>query len=198
MTEYPQIVLASASPRRRELLAQVGIVCTVIPSGADESLLPGESPHEHVLRLALAKAQEVAFRPDTPGRWFLGSDTIVLRDDCVLGKPADAAEATTMLESLSGRSHQVLSAFAIFDRETGLCRSQVVTTQVHFKQLTAREIAGYIASGEPFDKAGSYAIQGLGAFMVPAIEGSYSNVVGLPVAEVVAALEELGALSLFP
>ena len=86
----------------------------------------------------------------------------------------------------------------VFDRETGRSRSQVVTTRVHFKQLTAREIAGYIASGEPFDKAGSYAIQGIGAFMVPAIEGSYSNVVGLPVAEVVAALEELGALSLFP
>lgn len=198
MTEYPQIVLASASPRRRELLAQVGIVCTVIPSAAEETLLPGESPRQHVLRLALDKAREVARRPDAPGRWFLGSDTIVLRDETVLGKPADAAEAAAMLRSLSGRSHQVLSAFAIFDRETGACRSEVVTTQVHFKQLTAREIAGYIATGEPFDKAGGYGIQGIGAFMVTAIEGSYSNVVGLPVAQVVAALEELGALSLFP
>lgn len=198
MTDYPQIVLASASPRRRELLAQVGIRCTVIPSGADETLLPGETPEQHVLRLALEKAQEVARRPDSPGRWFIGSDTIVLRDATILGKPADAAEAAEMLRSLSGRSHQVLSAFAIFDRESGRCRSEAVTTLVHFKQLTAREIAGYIASGEPFDKAGSYAIQGIGAFMVPAIEGSYSNVVGLPVAQVVAALEELGALSLFP
>lgn len=198
MTEYPQIVLASASPRRRELLAQVGISCTVIPSGAPEILLAGESPRDHVLRLALEKALEVAQRPDTPGRWFIGSDTIVLRDATILGKPADTADAAEMLRSLSGRSHQVLSAFAIFDRETGCSRREVVTTQVRFKELTAREIAGYIASGEPFDKAGSYAIQGIGAFMVPSIEGSYSNVVGLPVAEVVAALEELGALSLFP
>lgn len=198
MTEYPQIVLASASPRRRELLAQVGISCSVIPSGAPETLLPGESPRQHVLRLALEKAQEVAMRPDIPGRWFIGSDTIVLRDETVLGKPADAAEAAEMLRSLSGRSHQVLSAFAIFDRESGHCHREVVTTQVWFKELTAREIAGYIASGEPFDKAGSYAIQGLGAFMVTAIEGSYSNVVGLPVAQVVAALEALGALTLFP
>ncbi len=198
MTDYPDIVLASASPRRRELLAQVGIRCTVIPSGADETLLPGETPEQHVLRLALEKAQEVALRPDSPGRWFIGSDTIVLRDDCILGKPADAAEAATMLQSLSGRSHQVLSAFAVYDRESGRSHRQVVTTRVWFKELTAREIAGYIASGEPFDKAGSYGIQGLGAFMVTAVEGSYTNVVGLPVAEVVAALEMLGALSLFP
>lgn len=198
MTDHPDIVLASGSPRRRELLAQVGIRCTVIPSVVDESLRPGETPAQHVLRLALEKAQEVARRPDSPGRWFIGSDTIVLRDDCILGKPADAAEAASMLRSLSGRSHQVLSAFAVYDRESARSHCEVVTTKVWFKPLTGREIAGYIAGGEPFDKAGSYAIQGLGAFMVTAIEGSYTNVVGLPLAQVVAALEGLGALSLFP
>jgi len=197
MTETSLLVLASASPRRRELLERLGLRFAVVPSRAEEVLLPGESPREHVLRLSADKAREVAARPEVAGRWFLGSDTIVLRDAEVLGKPRDGGEAARMLSSLSGRSHQVLSGYAVLDRETGATVAGAVATAVHFKELTATEIAGYIATREPLDKAGAYAIQGIGAFMVLGIEGSYSNVVGLPLCEVVEVLERLGAVRLF-
>lgn len=198
MPHSPQnIVLASASPRRRELLAQVGINFQVVPSTADETLFANETPETHVIRLSCDKAMEVASRPDQIGRWFIGSDTVVVRDEIILGKPADAAEATQMLASLSGRGHRVISGYAVHDREKDLTLSAAVTTRVFFKELTTREIEGYIATNEPFDKAGSYAIQGIGSFMVPSIEGSYTNVVGLPLCEVIAALEELGAVELF-
>lgn len=193
----PDIVLASASPRRRELLAQVGLDVRVEPSQADESLLDGETPEIHVERLSRDKALAVAARHKTPGRWFIGSDTAVVCDALILGKPADAEEARAMLKCLSGRSHQVISGYAVHDRETARTLSGFVATRVYFKPLTAAEIEGYIATEEPFDKAGGYAIQGIGAFMVPGIEGSYSNVVGLPLCEVIAALEELGAIKLF-
>lgn len=191
------IVLASASPRRRELLNQVGLAVRVVPSQANEEQLPGETPDEHVVRLSIDKALAVAAQQGVPGRWFIGSDTAVVCDDRVLGKPSDAQEAETMLKLLSGRSHRVISGYAVHDRATGLTLNGAVTTRVHFKPLTAAEIEGYIATGEPFDKAGSYAIQGIGAFMVPKIEGSYSNVVGLPLCEVIAALEEMDAIRLF-
>lgn len=191
------IVLASASPRRRELLKQVGIEFQVIPSDAAEVLLANEVAADHAVRLSRDKALEVAGRQAVAGRWFIGSDTVVVRDSAVLGKPADAASARTMLESLSGRDHRVISGYAVHDRETGRTISAAVMTKVFFKELTSREIEGYIATGEPFDKAGAYAIQGIGAFMIPRIEGSYSNVVGLPLCEVITALEELGAIDLF-
>ena len=196
-SETSLLILASASPRRKELLASVGIDFRVVPSQAAETLLPNESPRQHVMRLSREKALEVARRKEIPGRWFLGSDTVVLRDETILGKPVDAADASTMLRSLSGRSHRVLSGYAIYDRHSDKMEVEAVTTRVRFKELTDREIAGYIATGEPFGKAGSYAIQGIGAFMIPAIEGSYSNVVGLPICEVVAALERLGAMRMF-
>lgn len=198
MTESsPPIVLASASPRRRDLLAQVGISFAVVPSRAPEEVLPGETPEAHVIRLAGDKAREVAGRPDVPGRWFVGSDTIVLRDDAILGKPRDEGEAAAMLHSLSGRDHRVLSGYCVLDRAGGMAVSGAVSTRVLFKVLTPPEIAGYIATGEPMDKAGAYAIQGIGAFMVRGIEGSYTNVVGLPLCEVVEVLEEMGAVKLF-
>jgi septum formation protein len=193
----PEIVLASASPRRSELLARLGLRFAVAPSEIPEDELPGETPEAHVVRLARAKAREVAGRPQVAGRWFLGSDTIVLRDAAILGKPRDATEAAAMLRSLSGRSHRVLSGYAVFDRRSGATVSGAVSTTVRFKELTEAEIAGYIATGEPFDKAGAYAIQGIGAFMVLTIEGSYTNVVGLPLCEVVEVLERLGAVKLF-
>jgi len=193
----PEIILASASPRRRELLAQVGIKARVVPSDIDETLREDETPQAHVIRLSCAKAVEVAERPAQPGRWFIGSDTVVVLDDLILGKPADAAAAAAMLSSLAGRSHLVISGYAVHDRQSGKTLSAAVTTRVFFKDLTTREIEGYIATGEPYDKAGAYAIQGIGAFMVPCIEGSYSCVVGLPLCEVIAALEELGALKMF-
>ncbi len=191
------IVLASASPRRRELLTSVGIPFSVVPSRAPEELLPGESPRDHVIRLSREKAAEVAERPGLEGRWFIGSDTIVLRDETVLGKPRDAGEACAMLRSLSGRSHKVLSGYAVLDREQGGTVAGAVETEVRFKELTDFEIAGYVATGEPMDKAGAYAIQGIGAFMVQSIAGSYTSVVGLPLCEVVEVLERLGAVKLF-
>lgn len=197
ITSPPNIVLASASPRRKELLERIGIVCAVVPSHINEDYIPGESPCEHVLRLAQGKALEIGSDADVPGRWFIGSDTVVVRDEAILGKPVDAADAAAMLSSLSGRSHAVLTGFAVHDRETGTTVSEVVSTAVRFKELTAAEISGYIATGEPFDKAGAYAIQGIGAFMVQAINGSYTNVVGLPLCEVVDALKRLGAVKLF-
>ena len=193
----PPIILASASPRRRELLARVGIDFQVVPSNADETLLEDETPEAHVIRLSCDKAMEVSGRQAQAGRWFIGSDTIVVCDDVILGKPVDASDAAGMLTRLSGRYHRVISGYAVHDRESDRTLCAAVTTRVFFKDLTSREIEGYIASGEPFDKAGAYAIQGIGSFMVPKIEGSYSNVVGLPLCEVIAALEELGAIELF-
>ena len=195
--ESQGIVLASASPRRSALLEKVGVRCQVIPSDTDEVLIVEETAEAHVVRLSRDKALEVAGRQPVAGRWFIGSDTIVVLDDAILGKPADAAAARTMLNSLSGRRHRVISGYAVHDRVSGRTISDAVVTKVFFKKLTSREIEGYIATGEPFDKAGAYAIQGIGAFMVPRIEGSYTNVVGLPLCEVIAALEELGAIELF-
>lgn len=190
------IVLASASPRRKELLASVGVRFNVVPSKAEERVLEGEPPADHVLRLSKDKAVDVARRDDVAGRFFVGSDTVVVRDADILGKPQDAEEAAAMLTSLSGRSHKVLSGYAIYDRESGACIAGVASTTVRFKELTDAEIAGYIATGEPFDKAGAYAIQGIGAGMVLAIDGSYTNVVGLPLCEVLEVLLRLGAIAL--
>jgi len=191
-SQHELLVLASASPRRRDLLASLGYTFRVVASHADEQLFPGEQPTEHVVRLSREKALEVATRPEVPGRWFLGSDTVVVCDDAILGKPRDAADAAGMLRRLSGRRHQVYTGFAVYDRAQQALRSGAVVTEVTFRALTDDEIAGYIASGEPLDKAGSYAIQGLGAALVRRIEGSYSNVVGLPLCEVLEALEEAG------
>lgn len=188
-----EIVLASASPRRRELLASLGLSFAVIPSQAPEDELPGETPARHVERLSIAKAAEVA-RRTRGGRWFIGSDTIVAVGGRLLGKPRDDQDAAAMLRALSDRSHEVVSGYAIVDGGGAVRFSAAVTTRVRFRKLTEAEIAGYIASGEPRDKAGAYGIQGLGACFIQAIEGSYTNVVGLPLSEVVTALQELGAI----
>lgn len=195
--QYPQIVLASASPRRRELLASVGIQFQIIPSNIDEIQQPDEKPEDFVLRLSQEKAAEVAQRSTVSGRWFIGSDTIVKCDDQILGKPDSREDSATMLRMLSGRSHQVISGYAILDRNTNQWLSRSITTDVTFRTLTDHEIDGYIASGEPADKAGSYAIQGLGAFMVTTINGSYSSVVGLPLAQILDDLQQLDAFDLF-
>ncbi len=187
-----QLILASASPRRRELLQQIGLDFQVIPSQAEEHVLAGETPEEHVIRLSLDKATEVARRKNIAGRWFIGSDTIVLYDGQILGKPQDEAEAAMMLKKLSGQEHRVLSGFAIIDRQSGEQRTEAVCTKVWFRQLTEGEITGYIATGEPADKAGAYAIQGLGICFVARIEGSYTNVVGLPLCKLTLAMKELG------
>lgn len=187
-----QIVLASASPRRRELLTQIGLKFQVVPSRAEELVLPGETPEEHVIRLSIDKASDVAAQKEVEGRWFIGSDTIVLCDGQILGKPADERHAAQMLRMLSGQEHRVLSGYAILDRQTGEQRAEAVSTKVRFRELTDAEIARYIASGEPADKAGAYAIQGLGVCFVAEIEGSYTNVVGLPLCRLTLALKQLG------
>lgn len=186
------IVLASASPRRSELLESAGIVFTVSPGDIDETPFPGEEPVPHVLRLAEGKAREVSSR--AAGRFFIGADTIVLCDQEIMGKPCDDADAGRMLRKLSGRVHQVITGFALLDRATGRVISGTVSTDVTFKPLTDAEITVYVATGCPLDKAGAYAIQGGAAYMVERIDGSYTNVVGLPLCEVVQTLREIGAL----
>lgn len=193
----PQIVLASASPRRKELLTRIGLEIAVMPADIDETVLPGERPEAHVERLSLSKAQAIADRGDVSGRWFIGSDTVVVRDNIILGKPADEADAAVMLRSLAGRSHRVVSGYAVVDRQKKTFEAVAVTTRVTFRELTDAEIAGYIATGEPADKAGAYGIQGIGACLVSSIDGSYTNVVGLPLCEVVETLERMGAATLF-
>ncbi|MBE9504047.1 MAG: septum formation inhibitor Maf [Proteobacteria bacterium] len=192
------IILASASPRRQELLSSVGIKFRVEPSNVDEEPIFDESPQEHVSRLASAKAKEVAGRVKQGDEvWVLGADTIVIIDGELLGKPEGRVEALHMLKKLSGRMHKVITGYSIYNPSRDEEIKRAVETTVKFKDLTDDEITGYVASGEPMDKAGAYAIQGLGAFMVEEIKGSYSNVVGLPICQVVNDLEEAGAVRLF-
>jgi len=188
------IILASASPRRAELLESAGVRFNVVPGHIDETPLPGEQPVDHVLRLAREKGAEVAGREE--GRFFIGADTIVLCDGEIMGKPLDNDDARRMLAKLSGRTHQVITGFVVLDRESGRTVAGSVTTDVTFKPLDAAEIDAYVATGCPLDKAGAYAIQGGAAYMVERISGSYTNVVGLPLCEVVGALRELGACTL--
>lgn len=186
----PQLILASRSPRRRCLLEQAGLTVAVIPSTFDEdSIAPSEEPDAYVKKLARAKADEVARR--YPDSWVIGADTIVAIDGAMLGKPATVSDAGQMLERLSGQCHHVYTGYAIVCKNKLIGIREVVKTEVRFKDLTTDEIDWYVRTGEPFDKAGSYAIQGLGTFMVRCINGSYTNVVGLPVCEVIETLNRL-------
>ena len=171
------LVLASQSPRRREILRLAGIPFTVRVADVDESVLDGESPADYVQRLAAAKACAVEA---APGETVLGADTTVVIDGEILAKPADADDARRMLARLSGRRHEVLTGVCLRRGVTATC--EFVTTGVVFATLTAAEIDEYVASGEPMDKAGAYAIQGLASKFVERIEGDYFNVMGLPVA----------------
>ena len=168
-------ILASGSPRRRELLQQIGALFRVEVSEAEE-LSQAESPAELVRLNAAAKAEAVA--REHPGEAVLGADTVVALEGKIYGKPRDAAEACSMLAALSGRRHEVLTGIALVSG--GQTFSEAVSTQVQFGELTAEEISRYVATGEPLDKAGAYALQGGAAVFIEGIEGSYSNVVGLP------------------
>jgi len=194
LEESPPLILASASPRRKELLELVGVRFETIPSRADERFLGEESPEEHVLRLARAKAMEVAGHH--PDRWVLAADTVVVIDGGVLGKPRTRQEAEGMLRKLSHREHRVITGYCILKTSSPDRREGTVTSRVIFKALAPEEIQWYLDTGEPFDKAGGYAVQGRAAFMVKEICGSYTNVVGLPLCEVVEALRELGIADL--
>jgi septum formation protein len=180
--KVPNIILASASPRRAELLRSAAIPFTVDVADIAEDLKAGEKPVEHAERLAREKAEVVANR--NPGKIVLGADTIVLVDDQILGKPRDPADAKRMLGLLSGRAHQVITGVAIvfLESEYRKLETRSEKTEVFFDKLTPADIEAYIATREPMDKAGAYAIQGIASRWITKIEGDYANVVGLPVA----------------
>jgi septum formation protein len=177
----PTLILASSSPRRSELLANAGIPFKVCPADVPEIHTPGEQPAEFALRLARDKAQAVAKLH--PGSYVLGADTIVIVDNEILGKPKDAADAERMLRLFSGRDHEVTTAVCVITR-TGQEVCAVETTRVHFSPISAEEIRAYVANGEPMDRAGAYAIQGIASKWIDRVEGDYFTVMGLPVARV--------------
>ncbi len=185
-----KLILASASPRRQELLRQLGLDFSIQVSNIAEDIDPLLTPGQLVESLARQKAQQVASLE--PAGLVIGADTLVVHDKCILGKPVNTAEAFSMLRQLSGTSHQVMTGLAIIDAATG--REMVVheVTTVNFRALTEAEINNYIASGEPVDKAGAYAIQGLGSIFVQGIVGCYFNVVGLPLTRLAVMLKEFG------
>lgn len=187
-----RLILASKSPRRYELLKQVGLDFEVAPSRVTEDFVRTESPQDHVVRLAEAKARQVA--SDYPNCWVIAADTVVYIDGSILGKPQDGEEAKEMLHRLSGQEHWVLTGFFVCHLEKGKSDKQAVQTAVRMKRLATAEIEWYIKTGEPFDKAGGYAIQGIGSFMIESIHGSYTNVVGLPLCELIQMLSRLGAI----
>jgi septum formation protein len=185
------LYLASASPRRRELLTQIGVPFASISAAIDETPLPGEPADAYVERLALAKAAAgLASLPETDDALVLGADTSVVLDGRILGKPESRAQALDMLLALSGREHQVLTAVALAGHKGSAVRC--VASRVRFRQLSEAEALAYWQTGEPADKAGGYAIQGLAAIFVSRIEGSYSGVVGLPLCETAQMLAEFG------
>jgi septum formation protein len=186
-----KLILASASPRRAEILRTAGFAFTVLSSAVDETPYPEESPHDHVQRLAAAKAELVAARAVGPAI-VIAADTVVTLEGKILGKPRSTEDARRMLEQLSGRTHSVLTGVAVIRLPDAESRSFVESTLVHFAQLSGDEIVHYLATEEPYDKAGAYAIQGRAGRYIPQIEGCYFNVVGLPLARLTRALAELG------
>ena len=191
-TEIPRLILASKSPRRKELLEQAGLIVTVVPSCVDEDGINITAPENLVKTLAEAKAREVAGA--YPESWVIGADTIVLIDGEILGKPDSTETARRMIQQLNGQTHEVFTGYAIFCEAMKTCISGVEKTDVHFRNLSQQEIEWYIQTDEPYDKAGAYAIQGLGSFLVKRICGSYTNVVGLPVCEVLEHLFKTGII----
>ncbi|HLL51928.1 MAG TPA: Maf family protein [Myxococcaceae bacterium] len=182
-----RLVLASSSPRRRELLSSLGLTFEVKGADIDEAVRPGESPPAYVERLAREKAAAVAAK--YPGAAVLAADTSVVLEEEILGKPKDVADAERMLAALSGRGHSVLTGIAVAGP---LERSRVIGTEVRFRPLSPEEIAWYARTGEPLDKAGAYAIQGIAGAFISEIRGSPSNVVGLPLWETVELLQRAG------
>lgn len=172
------IILASKSPRRRELLDNLGIDYKQIVASTDEVIYANETPYEAVRRLAIEKAESAAQKVDNG--IIISADTIVVLDGIILGKPADKDEAYKFLSRLSGKAHQVMTAVCVKNVTSGFYEAKVETTLVYFRDLKAEEIKAYISTNEPYDKAGGYAIQGKGALLVRKIEGCYFNVVGLP------------------
>jgi len=215
------VILASASPRRKELLERLGFTVKVIPPSIDEVRNEGENAENFVKRMARAKCLAVvermqqsmyadagdgpARRPTgLPGsrnqetRWVISADTVVVMGELILGKPRDTADAADMLQKLSNHTHRVITGFCVHDLRKNKEGVQAVGTDVRFKRVLPSEIEKYIAVGESMDKAGAYAIQGVGAYLVDSIVGSYTNVVGLPLCQVVEMMEEMGAHDILP
>jgi septum formation protein len=194
-TKNADFILASASPRRRELLTQIGLSFQVVPSKIAEINHCGMKPHVHATHFAEAKSKEVANRH--PDKWVLGADTIVVSAEEILGKPADFTEASSMLSRLAGRSHRVITAISLVHSGMQVVESEWVETKVFMRSLSVEDIEGYIRTGEPMDKAGGYGIQGIGGCLIQRIEGSYSNVVGLPLCETLELLRRHGVVDPF-
>jgi len=214
-----QLVLASASPRRKELLERIGFSVKPMPSQIDETQLQEEPADSFVKRMARLKVLTVVERiqqtlypeigtprmqqrqgimRDTPLRWVLGADTVVVQDNRILGKPADHANAFEMLDGLQGTEHFVITGFCLYDMKKSKEGIQAVHTIVRMKPMTKIEIEKYLSAGESLDKAGAYAIQGVGTYMIDSIAGSYTNVVGLPLCQVIEMMEEMGATDIMP
>jgi septum formation protein len=196
VTRPQDLIVASASPRRRELLERLGLSLRIAPVDLDETPSDGEAARDYVQRMASDKCEEAVRRCGPTPLAILAADTIVVLRGAILGKPADEAQAVGMLRALAGHRHEVLTAYAIAHGDRRVTR--VVETFVDFRSLDAGELAAYLASGEWRGKAGAYAIQGIASAFVSQIRGSFTNVVGLPVAEVVADLRALGALPQYP
>ena len=186
-----RLILASASPRRAQILRDAGLTFSIISSAVDETPIPGEAPGELVLRLANVKAELVAARSVGPAI-VVAADTVVVLEAQILGKPRSTDDARHMLERLSGRTHSVVTGVSLIRLPDVEQRAFVETTLVHFDRLSANEITRYLATEEPHDKAGAYAMQGRAGRYIPRIEGCYYNVVGLPLARLLSELHELG------
>jgi len=186
-----KLILASTSPRRAEILTNAGVQFSILSSAIDESPLPNEAPENLVLRLAAAKADLVVARAVGPAI-IIAADTVVVLDGNILGKPRSAAEARHMLEQLSGRTHSVLTGVALVRLPDAERRQFTESTLVHFRPITEAEISAYLATEEPYDKAGAYAIQGRAGRFIPRVEGCYFNVVGLPLSRLLIELQSLG------
>lgn len=185
-----KFILASASPRRRELLASIGLDFDVEPSNVPEVHREGEAPEEYVARLSREKADALARRH--PARWVIAADTTVLLGDELLEKPADAADAARMLAAIAGRTHVVYTGVTLDRRDNDYRETRVAESEVRMLPLTSQDIEWYIRTGEPLDKAGAYAVQGVGAMFIDSIHGSYTNVVGLPLATLFQMLRRAG------
>jgi septum formation protein len=192
--DFP-LILASSSPRRKKLLSQICVPFRSRSSDIEENMNSSTSPI--IPRMLAAKKAEAVYS-DIRGHWILGADTVVVIGETLLGKPKDVEDARSTLLKLSGKEHKVVTGFCLLDPMGNTAHSEEITTLVKVKKLTEQEIRAYIDTGEPFGKAGSYGIQGIGAFMVETITGSYSNVVGLPLSALIKALCGTGALETFP
>lgn len=216
-----QLILASASTRRKELLERIGFTVKTIPADVNEERLPDEDPSEFVKRIARSKVLAVVNRlrgtmamqqgelgqlpaqtkvssRETSARWIVGADTVVVLDGEVIGKPRDPDHAFDMLQRLSGREHTVITGFCVFDLVKNKEGIQAVTSRVKLKRMNRTEIEKYLAIGESLDKAGAYAVQGVGSYLIEHLVGSYSNVVGLPLCQFMEMLEEMGANDILP